>query len=357
MHYKESYLSAIVEEMAMRKDYIAGETVETVYWGGGTPSMLTVSDFEQVFEAIYRLFPVKEDAEITLEANPDDMIPDYVSSLRRLPFNRISMGVQSFNEADLRLLNRRHTGRQARSAVQLCRDSGYENISIDLMYGLPGQTPVQWEQNIEEALRLNIVHLSAYHLIYEEGTPLYRMKEDKRIQTVDEDVSLSLFTILIDRLTDADFQHYEISNFAKPGYLSLHNTSYWTGKKYLGIGPSAHSYNIESRQWNISSVSQYIKDVRNGISCEIEELNIHNKYNEYILTGLRSQWGISLSYILTKFGKEKYNYCKMQVKRHIDTDILQINGDRLLFSRKGLFISDAVMSDLLWVDSYTKQGI
>jgi oxygen-independent coproporphyrinogen-3 oxidase len=358
MRYKEPYLAAIVKEMAMRKDYIAGETVDTVYWGGGTPSILTAIDFEQVFEAIYRLFPVKENAEITLEANPDDMTPDYVASLRRLPFNRISIGVQSFNDADLRFLHRRHTGRQAISAVRLCKDNGYGNISIDLMYGLPGQTPFLWKQNIKEALRLDIAHISAYHLMYEEGTPLYRMKEEEYIQAVDEDVSLSLFTILIDRLTGAGYQHYEISNFAKPGYQSLHNISYWTEKKYLGIGASAHSYNIESRQWNVSSLPHYIKSVRNGIFCaEGEELNIHNKYNEYILTGLRTQWGISLSHILTKFGEEKYNYCIMQVKRYINTGILQINGDKLLFSRKGLFISDTVMSDLLWVDSYTKQGI
>jgi oxygen-independent coproporphyrinogen-3 oxidase len=344
--------------MTLRQDYLAGETLDTIYWGGGTPSMLTEADFEQVFEAVYRLFPVKEDAEITLEVNPDDITPDYVSSLCRLPFNRISIGIQSFNDEDLRFLHRRHTGRQAIWAAQLCTDRGYGNISIDLMYGLPGQTPARWEQNLEEALRLNIVHLSAYHLIYEEGTLLYRMKKDKCIQAVDEDVSLSLFTLLIDRMTDAGYRHYEISNFAQPGFLSLHNTSYWTGKKYLGIGPSAHSYNMESRQWNVSSLSLYIKNTQNGTSCvETEKLNIHNKYNEYILTGLRTQWGISLSYILTKFGEEKYNYCKMQVKRYTDTGILRIYDDRLLLSRNGLFISDVVMSDLLWVDSYTKQGI
>jgi oxygen-independent coproporphyrinogen-3 oxidase len=355
IHHKEAYLSALVKEMEMRQNYLAGETLNTVYWGGGTPSILKAVDWEQVFEAIYRLFPVNEKAEITLEANPDDLTPEYISTLRRLPFNRISIGVQSFNDADLRFLGRRHSGKQAATAVRLCKESGYENISIDLMYGLPGQTPAQWEQNVEEALRLNLVHLSAYHLIYEEGTRLYRMKEEGRIQAVDEETSLSLFTVLIDRLTDAGYQHYEISNFAQPNYLSLHNTSYWTGEKYLGVGPSAHSYNIESRQWNVSSLSHYLQSIRSGASCaEIEALNIHNKYNEYILTSLRTQWGIHLPHILTKFGEGKYNYCIMQARPYINTGILQVNGDRLLLSRRGLFISDTIMSDLLWVDSYTK---
>jgi oxygen-independent coproporphyrinogen-3 oxidase len=358
LRHKESFLIAIMEEMAMRKDYLAGETLNTVYFGGGTPSLLTPADWERIFEAVYRLFPVGENAEITLEANPDDLTPAYVSSLRRLPFNRISIGIQSFSDEDLRFLCRRHSGSQAITAVRLCRENGYGNISIDLMYGLPGQTPARWEENIEEALRLNPVHLSAYHLTYETHTRLYRMKEEGRIQPVDEEVSLSLFTLLTDRLTDAGYQHYEISSFAKPGYLSLHNSSYWTGEKYLGIGPSAHSYNKESRQWNVSSLPHYIRSMQNGASChETELLNIHNKYNEYILTGLRTQWGISLSHILTIFGEEKYNHCIMQAKPYTDSGILKTDGDRLLFSRQGLFVSDTVISDLLWVDSYTKQGI
>jgi oxygen-independent coproporphyrinogen-3 oxidase len=358
LRHKASYLSAVVKEMEMRKDYLAGETVDTVYFGGGTPSLLTAVDWERIFESIYRIFPIKENAEITLEANPDDMTPDYVSSLRRLPFNRISMGVQSFNDDDLRFLGRRHSGRQAQTTVRLCRENGYGNISIDLMYGLPGQTPAQWEQNLEAALRLDVAHLSAYHLTYEEGTWLYRMKEEGRIRPVDEDVSLSLFRMLTERLTDAGFLHYEISNFAKPGYLSCHNSSYWTGKKYLGIGPSAHSYNTDSRQWNVSSLLHYIKGVKEESPCiETELLNSNDKYNEYILTGLRTCWGINLSYILTKFGEEKYNYCIMQAKRPIDAGHLLREGDKLLFSRKGLFVSDSIMADLLWMDSYTKHGV
>jgi oxygen-independent coproporphyrinogen-3 oxidase len=356
--HKEAYLSAVMEEMEQRKDYAAGEAMETVYFGGGTPSVLTASDWERVFEAIYRLFTVKEDAEITMEANPDDMTPAYVSSLRCLPFNRISMGVQSFNDADLRFLRRRHTGVQAAEAVALCRENGYDNISLDLMYGLPGQTPAQWEETLTEALRLDVAHLSAYHLIYEKNTPLYRMKEEGRIRPVDEDLSLELFTMLIDRLTDAGYRHYEISNFARPGYISRHNSSYWTGEKYLGIGASAHSYDTESRQWNVSSLLHYIKGIRNSSPCmEIEMLNIHNKYNEYILTGLRTKWGISLSHIRTHFGEDKYKHCIMQAQRFVQAGIMTEEDDKLLLSRDGLFVSDGVMSDLLWMDSYTKQGV
>jgi oxygen-independent coproporphyrinogen-3 oxidase len=355
LRYKEDYLSAVVGEMEMRKGYLAGEAIETVYFGGGTPSLLGAADWERLFEAIYRLFPVTEGAEITVEANPDDLSPAYVSALRRLPVNRISMGVQSFKEEELRFLCRRHNSRQAIEAVRLCQENGYENISLDLMYGLPGQTLSSWEQSLDEALRLDVAHLSAYHLIYEEGTRLHRMKEEGRIEQVEEEVSLSLYGLLTDRLKGAGYQHYEISNFAKPGYLSLHNTSYWRGKKYLGLGPSAHSYDLSSRQWNLASLIHYITGIRKGAPAfEREMLNINNRYNEYILTGLRTCWGISLSYILTEFGEEKYNYCIMQAKPALSTGILREDGDRLLFSEGGFFVSDGVISELLCLDSYTK---
>jgi oxygen-independent coproporphyrinogen-3 oxidase len=358
MQYKEPYLAAVLQEMEMRKDYLSGETVETIYLGGGTPSQLTVKEAGRLFEGIYRLFPVDEHAEITLEANPDDMTPGYVASLRQLPVNRISMGVQSFDDDDLRFLRRRHTGRQAHEAVRLCRENGYVNISLDLIYGLPGQTPARWEKNLAEALLPAVPHLSAYHLTYEEGTPLYRLKEEGRIQPVDEEVSVTLFDMLIDTLTESGYQHYEISNFAKPGCQSVHNSSYWTGKKYLGIGPSAHSYNGESRQWNISSLVHYIEGIRRSLpEIESETLNNHNKYNDYILTGLRTCRGLSLSFILSAFGKEKYSYCLGQAMRFIHSGLLEKEEDRLFFSRPGLFVSDSVISDLLWVNSYTKPGV
>ncbi|GHT36793.1 coproporphyrinogen III oxidase [Bacteroidia bacterium] len=356
--YKDEYLHALLKEMEMRKGYLEGEALETIYLGGGTPSQLDDADLRRIFDTIYHLFEVKEDAEITLEANPDDMTTEYVSALKALPVNRISMGIQSFDDADLRFLNRRHTRKQAIEAVGICRENGYENISIDLIYGLPGQTPEQWEENLREAIKLDVPHLSAYHLTYEEGTPIYRMKEEGRILPVEEDVSVALFDILIDRLTDAGYMHYEISNFAKPGRLSRHNSSYWTGKRYLGVGPSAHSYNLESRQWNVSSLAHYIYGLRfSAPDYEIETLNIHNKYNDYILTKLRTCRGVSLSSIKTIFGEAKYAYFLKQANQFILNGMLSRTDDKVALTRKGLFISDGIISDLLWVNFYTKQGV
>jgi oxygen-independent coproporphyrinogen-3 oxidase len=350
MRYKEAFLTALLREMEMRRDYTGGEPVGTIYIGGGTPSQLATGDLQRIFDRIYSLFSVKEETEVTLEANPDDMTPDYVKSLRTLPVNRISMGVQSFHDADLVFLQRRHNRKQALQAVSLCKENGLNNISIDLIYGLPGQTTGAWEKNINEAIRLQIPHLSAYHLIYEEGTKLYRLKESEKVTPVDEDVSLSLFSVLTERLTEAGYLHYEIANFAYPGKISIHNSSYWRGEPYLGLGPSAHSYNIESRQWNVSSLIHYIEGITaNEPVTETEMLNIHNKYNDYILTGLRTMWGISLPYILTHFGEKMQTYCLKQATPFINRELIRYSDDKLLLSREGLFISDGIISDLLWV--------
>ncbi|MDR1402992.1 MAG: radical SAM family heme chaperone HemW [Tannerellaceae bacterium] len=348
--YKETFLTALLKEMEMRRDYLGNEPVETIYMGGGTPSQLAADDLRRIFDKIYSLFSIKGEIEVTLEANPDDMTPDYVKSIRRLPVNRISMGIQSFHDADLAFLQRRHNSKQAIQAVSLCKENGLNNISIDLIYGLPGQTTDAWKKNIDDAIRLEIPHLSAYHLIYEEGTKLYRLKESGKVKPVDEETSLSFFSAVTGRLTEAGYIHYEISNFAYPGNLSIHNSSYWTGKKYLGVGPSAHSYNKESRQWNVSSLTRYIKGITaNNPATEIEVLNIYDKYNDYIITGLRTMWGISLSYILTNFGKEIQNYCLRQAAPFINRGMIRYSDDKLLLSREGLFISDGIMSDLLWV--------
>jgi oxygen-independent coproporphyrinogen-3 oxidase len=350
MTYKDAFLAALLKEMEMRRGYLGEEPVGTIYIGGGTPSQLAIDDLRRIFDAVYSLFSVKEEIEVTLEANPDDMMPDYVKSLRTLPVNRISMGVQSFHDADLTFLQRRHNREQAIQAVSLCKENGLNNISIDLIYGLPGQTVEAWEKNINEAIRLQIPHLSAYHLIYEEGTKLHQLKESGKVRPVDEEISLSLFSLLMERLTEAGYIHYEISNFAYPGKISIHNSAYWRGKKYLGLGPSAHSYNIESRQWNVSSLIHYIKGVTaNAPAIEVEMLNIPNKYNDYILTGLRTMWGISLPYILTNFGKKMQTYCLKQATPFINRELIRYSDDKLLLSREGLFISDGIISDLLWV--------
>lgn len=350
MNYKTPYLDALVREMEARKAYLEGEALDTIYFGGGTPSQLSPADFDRLFEAIDRHFDASRCSEITLEANPDDMTADYVAALGRLPFNRISMGVQSFDETDLRFLNRRHTAGQAIRAVELCRKNGIGNLSIDLMYGLPGQTLSGWEANLRQALALDVPHLSAYHLIYEEGTALYRLKEAGKVRPVTEETSLRFFTTLIDTLAKAGYLHYEISNFARPGCFSKHNTAYWTGRKYLGLGPSAHSYNGIEREWNVASLTDYLKGIATGRpALEKEPLDARTRYNDYILTGLRTMWGIDLAAIQQQFGHAMRLYCERQAASYVAQDLLTRNGNVLTLTKAGIFISDGIMSDLMKV--------
>ena len=350
MKFKEPYVSAVIREMQLRQEYIGGEPLDTIYFGGGTPSQLQQADFERIFKAIDCLFNISSCKEITLEANPDDMTPEYVASLRNLPFNRVSMGVQSFKEKDLHFLNRRHDREQALRAVGLCKENGIPNISIDLIYGLPGQTLEEWQENLNDAIHLEIPHISAYHLIYEEGTALYKLMEAGKVAPIEEELSVTLFSTLINRLAEAGYLHYEISNFARPGYFSQHNSSYWTGKKYIGIGPSAHSYDGESRQWNFSSLPPYLEGIRTGIpNIEIEKLDINTKYNDFIITGLRTMWGIRTSDIREQFGEEKQAYLERQAATYLHQGLLIYENDTLTLSKEGIFISDGIMSDLLWV--------
>ncbi len=350
MKFKEPYVSAVIREMQLRQEYIGEEPLDTIYFGGGTPSQLQQADFERIFKAIDCLFNISSCKEITLEANPDDMTPEYVASLRNLPFNRVSMGVQSFKEKDLHFLNRRHDREQALRAVGLCKENGIQNISIDLIYGLPGQTLEKWQENLDDAIHLEIPHISAYHLIYEEGTALYKLMEAGKVAPIEEELSVTLFSTLINRLAEAGYLHYEISNFARPGYFSQHNSSFWTGKKYIGIGPSAHSYDGESRQWNISSLPHYLEGIRTGIpNIEIEKLDINTKYNDFIITGLRTMWGIRTSDIREQFGEEKQAYLERQAATYLHQGLLIYENDTLTLSKEGIFISDGIMSDLLWV--------
>lgn len=350
MQYKQEYVNAIIQELKLRKEYIGTEPIETIYFGGGTPSQLNASDFEKIFNAIYRIYNTSPCREITLEANPDDLKDKYITDLHAFPFNRISMGIQSFRDDDLRFLNRRHSANEAIQAIRRCQEAGYTNLSIDLIYGLPAQTLTAWEENLSKAIALNIPHLSAYHLIYEEGTALYKLKESGKIASVEEEASVAMFTTLINRLTNAGFIHYEISNFGKPGLLSQHNSSYWTGKKYLGLGPSAHSYNGDNRQWNISSLTGYLKGIReNNPETETEQLDLYTRYNDYIITGLRTMWGINTDTLQHLFGKELAAYCIQQAAPYLKNDMLHNNNQTLTLSKEGIFISDGIMSDLLYV--------
>ena len=347
---KPTYVHALCQELDMRKDYLEDEDIETIYLGGGTPSQLSQEELEEIFSTIYHIYKVKDDAEITLEANPDDLTPEYVTMLRQLPINRISMGIQTFQEETLKLLHRRHTAKQAIEAFERCREAGFQNISIDLMYGLPGETLDTWKQDLQQAIALHPEHISAYHLIYEEDTALWKLHEQHQVEEADEDLSLTLFTTLIDELTEAGYQHYEISNFCLPGLHSRHNSSYWTGKKYLGCGPSAHSFNGTSRQWNVASLSAYIDGIQQGNpDYEIEELDLYTRYNDFVLTSIRTCWGMSLSHLRSTYGEALYRYCLRMAKPHLEQGVLEISGDILKLTRKGIFISDGIMSDLMWV--------
>lgn len=348
---KPAYIRALCQELEIRKDYLEGEDIETIYLGGGTPSQLTHEELEAIFTYIYKTYRVNPDAEITLEANPDDLTSEYVAMLRQLPINRISMGIQTFQEETLKLLHRRHTATQAIEAFQRCREAGFQNISIDLMYGLPGETLETWEQDLQQAIDLRPEHISAYHLIYEKDTALWKLREQHQVEEADEDLSVSLFSTLIDKLTEAGYQHYEISNFCLPGLHSRHNSSYWTGKKYLGCGPSAHSFNGTSRQWNVASLEKYMKGIELGNpDYEIEELDLYTRYNDFVLTSIRTCWGMPLSHLLTAFGEELYNYCLRMARPHIREGVLEIREDVLKLTRRGIFVSDGIMSDLMWVD-------
>ena len=347
----DRYVSALCRELELRKSYLDNEQVETIYFGGGTPSQLSKENFEKIFKTIEREYNLGNCEEITLEANPDDLTPEYIKMLASLPFNRISIGIQTFNEQTLRLLKRRHTAGQAISAVKECRMAGFQNISIDLMYGLPGETPESWKADLEQAISLNVEHISAYHLIYEEGTPLYEMLQKHKVEEVDEESSVDFFALMIDRLTKAGFQHYEISNFCKPDMYSQHNSSYWTGKKYLGCGPSAHSFNGSTRQWNVSSLDKYIAGIEKGIpDFDIEELDVTTRYNDFVITSLRTMWGLSLNRLEEEFGTELKQYCLENAQTYLDSGKLEIRDNTLFLSKEGIFISDGIMSDLLWVE-------
>ena len=347
---KPAYVHALCQELDMRKNYLKGEDIETIYLGGGTPSQLTQEELEEIFSTLYNIYKVKEDAEITLEANPDDLTPEYVHMLRSLPINRISMGIQTFQEETLKLLHRRHTAQQAIEAFRRCREAGFQNISIDLMYGLPGETLDTWEKDLRQAIALRPEHISAYHLIYEEGTALWKLREQHQVEEADEDLSVTLFRTLIDELTHAGYEHYEISNFCLPGLHSRHNSSYWTGKKYLGCGPSAHSFNGTSRQWNVASLDKYIHAIQQGkLDYEIEELDIYTRYNDYVITTIRTHWGMSLSHLRSTYGEDLYRYCLRMAKPHLEQGVLEMKEDTLKLTKEGIFISDGIMSDLLWV--------
>ena len=343
---KEKLVGSLCAELRLRKNYLGGESVRTIYFGGGTPSLLEKSDLWTMLNDIHLHFNVLESAETTIEANPDDITEGYAKMLRALGFNRISLGVQSLNDAELRLLHRRHSAQKARDAVKICQNAGFDNISIDLIYGLPAQMPETWENTLNEALSLNVQHISAYHLTYEKGTAIYRMLH----RQVSEETSLDMFKMLTGKLKTAGFEHYEISNFAQKGFRSQHNSACWNDEKYLGAGASAHSYNGVSRQWNVSNTAAYIANMATGKAFfEIEHLTPQEKYNDFIITRLRTREGIHLSVLKETFGEKRLKYCLDNAERWKESHSLQVTDNYLALTEKGIFISDRIFEDLIWV--------
>ena len=337
---------ALVKELIMRAGEFENEIVETIYFGGGTPSVLDVSELKLLIDTVYQNYNVAENPEITLEANPDDLSKDRILEWAENRINRLSIGIQSFFEEDLKLMNRAHNANEAKACLAEATKH-FDNISIDLIYGIPGLSNVQWKQNIETVLSLGIPHISSYALTVEPKTALKKLIQTGKIAEPNDEVAQEQFVILVETLQANGFIHYELSNFGKENYFSKNNSSYWLGKKYLGIGPSAHSYNGISRSWNVANNSLYLKAIQEDqLPNEVEILSINDRYNEYIMTGLRTIWGVDLNRIKTEFGTATLAYLKKQARKFLDDGLLSIDNHILKTTTKGKFLTDGIASDL-----------
>lgn len=343
-------VEALAHEMELRCDYVGGEVIDTVYFGGGTPSLLKPNDFERLFAAIDRRFTLSSQAEVTLEANPDDLTEEYVKAVTALPFNRISMGVQSFDDYYLGLLNRRHTAKQALQALERVRRHGIDNVSLDLIYGLPYQATAHWENDLDRALDTGASHLSAYGLTYEEGTPLWKLREDERIAPATEEEMNEMYRLLLAKTEAAGLERYEISNFARPGFRSRHNSAYWRQVSYVGIGPAAHSFDGRSRQWNVSSIEKYIGSLaRNLVPAEREVLSPEEQYNDFVMVSLRTAEGIDLKRLEQLFGGGLRAYCEKNMRTFLHEDLLERADDRVRLTTEGILVSNRIMAELMKV--------
>lgn len=350
MKRKEEIVLALIREIQLRKNEFHGEIIETIYFGGGTPSVLTNAEILSLIEAVYENFEVIENPEITLEANPDDLSEERIIALSETPINRLSIGVQSFFEDDLKLMNRAHNSDEAQKSLAIATKY-FDNISVDLIYGIPGLTNEMWLENIETALRFGIPHISSYALTVEPKTALHKLIQTGKIAEPKDDVAQDHFEVLVRTLTDNGFIHYELSNFGKPDYFSQNNSSYWLGKKYLGIGPSAHSFDGKSRSWNIANNMLYLKSIlADKLPHEIEILTQQDRYNEYVMTGLRTIWGVSLERIEKEFGKDYLNYLLNQADKFLIDGLLSITENVMTTTAKGKFLADGIASDLFLVN-------
>lgn len=355
---KDELILALIKELELRKDELENQTIETIYFGGGTPSLLTNTELESILNSVYQNYKVVEHPEITLEANPDDLSNNRVVELSKSPINRLSIGIQSFFEDDLKSMNRAHNSAEAKSCLEEATRY-FGNITIDLIYGIPNMSLEKWEDNLQIAFGFGINHISSYALTVEPKTALDTFIETGKYPPIDEALALQHFNRLVEKTEAQGFVHYEISNFGKPNYFSKHNTSYWQGKTYVGIGPSAHSFNKTQRSWNVANNSKYIKTIQNNsLPNTVEILSIKDQYNEYIMTGLRTIWGVSLSKVENDFGYEYLQFLKKASKRYIAEELLVISSyldenikgvKKLTTTQKGKFLVDGIASELFMI--------
>jgi len=342
-------LSALAKEIVMRKDQLKGQTIQTIYFGGGTPSILNTQEITGLLDLIHQQFKVNPTAEITLEANPDDLTSEKLQQLSNTKINRLSIGVQSFFEEDLQFMNRAHTASESINCIKEASNY-FDNITIDLIYGVPNMSINKWQQNLNIAFELNVPHISSYALTVEEKTALSSFIKKGTVKPLDEALAQEHFNLLVSETYKHGFVHYEISNFGKPAYFSKHNTSYWQGETYVGIGPSAHSFNKTQRSWNIANNQKYIQSIEKGIlPCETETLSSEDRFNEYIMTGLRTIYGVSLDKIVSDFGDNTHATLLTNAKKFVAQDLLEIRNNTLLTTQKGKFLADGIASDLFEV--------
>lgn len=344
---RDAYVDALCQELTLRAEELpADEAITTIYLGGGTPSQLTTDQLDRLFSYIYKVY-WPQPVEVTMECNPDDVTPAFADWIAQSPIDRISMGAQTFSDDRLRLLRRRHTAAEVRRATTLLRQAGIRNISIDLMFGFPGETLADWEQDIDEALRLGVEHISAYSLMYEEGTTLHRWLSEGRIQEIDDDLSLRMYDCLVDRLTAAGYRHYEISNFALPQRESRHNSSYWRDVPYMGLGASAHSFDGRQRSWNVADIETYIAAIGRGERpCTVEALDPDTHYEDVVLTSLRTAEGIDLGKIRRDFGSQRLDFLLAAADQDLRQGYLVREDDHLRLTRRGIYLSDGITARL-----------
>lgn len=343
---REAVVAALVQELVLQKDYLGGKVLSSVYFGGGTPSLLTEQELDVLFNAIFKHFSVQKDAEITLEANPDDLDLYTLNVLHESPVNRLSIGIQSFREEDLRLMNRAHEVQQARDCLRLAKEVGFEKLTADLIYAMPNMSDADWVQNLDALLQSELPHFSAYALTVEAKTALHKFVKDGKVKPASDADQKRQFDLLIDMAVSRGYEHYEISNFAKPGQRALHNSSYWKAEPYLGIGPSAHSFNGHSRQWNVSNNTKYVQALEKGeLPTTIERLSMYDQFNEQLLTGLRTSEGVNLDRMEQRFGADMIAQLRAALL-DLKDDWYQLRNNQLVLTRSGKHFADLIASDL-----------